>query len=209
MQEYEKKLHLDKRWETMKAMSGGLKFFYVGVHAVTYAVMFIGLKWLMTWVPDIKPFQGAAKWFELIGIPFTKVDGIYFILGWVTYLYGSVRLAKISEQNHSVRGKDDRPNRLLMEGCYAELRHPMYGTFVLHYAAVLLALRSLIGVVLVILFTVSQYINASLEEKRKLIPAFNEAYKVYMTKVPHRLLKKWELIGLILALAVSVVGLWV
>lgn len=57
---------------------------------------------------------------------------IHFILGFIFFTHGCVRLTEISEQVRTVRDKETRePTKLLTTGYFAGLRHPMYGTFMI------------------------------------------------------------------------------
>ncbi|HEX3078668.1 MAG TPA: methyltransferase, partial [Lachnospiraceae bacterium] len=101
------------------------------------------------------------------------------------------RLFHITIQNHSVKNKnEDIPKRLLKDSYYASVRHPMYGTFVILYMGILLSLRSLDGMLIALLMTVGQYVNAIIEEKRILRPVFHEEYQLYIREVKGILLKK-------------------
>lgn len=141
------------------------------------------------------------------GVQFIKSDIIYFILGLITVCYGSVRLSKITIQNHSAKNKENSaPSKLLITGYYDRVRHPMYGTFIILQAGFMLSLRSLIGIILALIIIIFQYMNAMFEEKRQLIPLFGDKYHQYIKNVSRMLLTKAEAIVLIFVLVFSVVG---
>jgi protein-S-isoprenylcysteine O-methyltransferase Ste14 len=124
----------------------------------------------------------------------------------MTY-YGSVRLLKITLQNHSVNNKsEDKPERLLKDGYYAYVRHPMYGTFAILYMGTLLSLRSLNGIIIALLMTGGQYVNAIIEEKRILKLVFQEEYQQYTREVKGILLKKTQIIILTIMMIFCIVG---
>ncbi len=165
------------------------------------------LKIAITYVPDIYAWSHAEAWFTFKRIKFLKVDLIYFIIGLLMIYYGSIRLFNITIQNHSVKRKsEDIPNRLLKDGFYATVRHPMYGTFVILYMGMLLSLRSLEGIIIALLMTVGQYVNAMIEEKRILQPVFHEEYQLYINEVKGILFKKTQMIFMTIIMIFCIVG---
>jgi protein-S-isoprenylcysteine O-methyltransferase Ste14 len=208
MLDYEKRLHLDKNWEKMQAGYPGKHVVSVMVGAVCFIAVYIALKWLLSFLPDPAPWNVSPLWKQIYGISFLRVDILYFALGLLTYSYGCVRFYGINRQNHSVRGKGDTPDSLLTDGYYAKARHPMYGVFIIRSAAVLLSLRSMIGVIVAVLFAALQYANARREEQRVLIPLFGEAYRSYAAQTRRMLLRKAEAVALILFTLVSIAGLF-
>lgn len=207
MLEYEKKLHLDKRWAQIQSRSVWMTVFRVLLCIICYSVIYLGLKWALEFVPDWAPWPSSDAVSAFGVVPLTIADTVYFCIGFLVFLYGCIRYYGINKQNHSVRKGNDTPDALLTTGYYSRVRHPMYGVFVLRFAAVMLSLRSVIGIILMLIFAVSQYLNAFREEKRVLIPLFNESYRDYANHVRHLLLKPGELIALILLSAMSLAGL--
>src|SRR5574344_81156 len=209
MLEYEKKLHLDKNWEKMQSMHFGKNLISILMSIFTYAVTYILLKKVLIAIPDLTPWGNCKIVKTFWGIFFRCVDMIYIVLGLIMYSYGSIKLIRINKENHSVRDEAYKPTKLLINGCYASARQPMYGVFVVRTAAVLLALRSLIGIVIAILFWVLQYINARWEENRELIPLFHDDYVNYRQKVTNVLFKKWKAIFVVVMIIGSCIGLFV
>lgn len=184
MLKYEEKLHLDEHYS--KLQNGNFTttiitllwcvFCYFGVY---YLVRKYGGS-----IPDIYSWNRAPFWRNVQGIDITYADAIYIILGLLLMCYGSIKLSIITRKNHSVRNRDsDTPDRLLTEGCYANVRHPMYGIFVVMYSSIFIAFHSVMGVVIILVLYVLQIINAISEERRTLIPVFGEEYLAYKSKV--------------------------
>ena len=209
MLEYEKKLHLDEQWEKIKSCSIGSYIVSIIFGIILYAIIYAVLKKLLTFVPDIVQLNNSNVLTEFYGVLITFADVVYFAVGLALYLYGSIRYIAINKQNHSVREKSDTPTALLTTGCYAKVRHPMYGVFVIRSAAVLLSLRSWIGIALAIVFAVSQYLNALREEKKVLIILFGDSYRNYSKKTRHLLLKNSEVVLLALCLVISFTGMFI
>lgn len=82
----------------------------------------------------------------------------------------------------------------------------MYGTFVILQAGFLISLRSFVGMTVILLIVIFQYINALGEEKRQLIPIFGEDYNLYSKNVKGMLLKKSEIIVFTLVVIFNTVG---
>lgn len=209
MLEYEKKLHLDEHWEKMQNWHIGRNVIKVIFSIICYGAIYIALKWVLGFLPDLSPWNSSDIFTAFGRIPFTIADAVYFGIGAIVYLYASIRFYGINQQNHSVRGKSDTPSALLTTGYYSKVRHPMYGVFVLRSAAVLLSLRSFIGIVLTVIFAISQYVNAIREEKVQLIPLFGDSYRNYINQVRNMLLKPGELVVLVSLSVVSLVGLFI
>jgi protein-S-isoprenylcysteine O-methyltransferase Ste14 len=102
--------------------------------------------------------------------------------------------------------KSNTPERLLVTGYYAKVRHPMYGTFIIMQAGFMLSLRSLDGIIIALIIIAVQFINAAIEEKKQLIPIFGEEYKTYAQNVGRMLLTRSEVIALCLVVFLSAVG---
>ena len=82
----------------------------------------------------------------------------------------------------------------------------MYGTFIILQAGFMLSLRSFIGMMVILIITAFQYINAKFEEKNDLIPLFGDEYRQYIKKVNRTLLTRAESIIFILVFIGSLIG---
>lgn len=207
MLKYEEMLHLDEYYKKLQESHLIRMSWIILSSTAWYTLIYVFLKFAITYVPDIYAWNHADFWFTFESIKFVKVDLIYFFIGLLMIYYGSIRLFNITIQNHSVRNKnEDIPKRLLKDGYYASVRHPMYGTFVILYMGILLSLRSLDGIIIALLMTVGQYVNAIIEEKRVLQPVFHEEYQLYIREVKGILLKKTQIISLIIVMIFCIVG---
>lgn len=206
MLEYEKKLHFDEHYRKLQSLNvmQGIGRSVWGV--IGYTVIYAALKYILTFIPDLQPWNDFGTWFTFYTIPFSKYDCAYFIFGLAASCYGSIHLVKITVQNHSVKDAESgAPNQLLTEGCYAGVRHPMYGTFIIIQSSLFLSLRSFIGIMLALFVIAFQYLNAAWEEK-KLVLLFGDAYSDYVQAVRGRLLKKWEIFILAAVVMFSLIG---
>lgn len=208
MLKYEEKLHLDEHYRKLQSNSFlkttiGLVWGIVG-----YIFLYVLIKYVFLHIPDFQPWNNFETWFILGNIRFVKVDLVYFVCGLIFNCYGTVRLSKITEQNHSAKSeKCSTPKNLLTNGYYAKVRHPMYGTFIILQAGFMLSLRSFVGIIVALIIVGGQYINAIIEEKKKLIPIFGEEYNRYIKNVHGMVLTKSETVVVIFAVVLSIVGL--
>ena len=205
--DYEKKLHFDEHYKKLQSLNGTQKAGKLLWGEAGYVIVFILLKYVLRYLPDLQPWNHAGVWFTFCSIPFSKYDCPYIIYGLIANCYGSIRLIKITTQNHSVKDKNNGvPLNLLTDGCYAKVRHPMYGTFIILQSSLLLSLRSLIGIIVALGVVVFQYFNAKWEEKKKLIPLFEKNYLNYSKVACNILLEKWEIFVLTVAAFLSLAG---
>lgn len=168
---------------------------------------FYFVKYILTFIPDFQPWSNFKTWFTFGGVRYLKPDLIYFIFGIIFTSYGTMKLSKITVQNHNVRNeKGSAPKELLVDGYYAKVRHPMYGTFIILQAGFMLSLRSFVGIIIALIVLIFQYANAVIEEKKQLKPIFGEEYRLYAENVNRILLTKSEIIAFALASLLSIVG---
>ncbi len=207
MLKYEEKLHFDKHYN--KLQSNGFLNKTIGLiwGIIGYGLLYYLIKYVLTYIPDIQPWNDLKIWFVIGDVRFVKVDLIYVAYGLILNCYGTIRLSKITAQNHSAKSeKGCTPNKLLISGYYAKVRHPMYGTFIILQAGFMLSLRSLAGIIIALIIMGFQYVNAIIEEKKQLIPIFNEEYSLYTNNVCRMLLTTSEIIVFISAILISAVG---
>lgn len=207
MLKYEEMLHFDEHYKKLQKSHLIRISWTLLCSTASYTTIYILLKILITYVPDIYAWNHAEVWFTFESIKIIKMDLIYFFTGLLMVYYGSIRLIKITIQNHSVKNESGNvPERLLKDGYYAYVRHPMYGTFVILYMGTLLSLRSLNGIIVALLMIAGQYVNAIFEEKRVLKQVFKEEYQLYIREVKGILLKKTQIIILTTVMILCIVG---
>lgn len=132
---------------------------------------------------------------------------IHFILGFIFFIHGGVRLVEIGEQVQTVRDKETRkPTKLLKSGYFSVLRHPMYGTFMILQLGIWFSTKSLIGILILIPLIILFYANGIFEENKSLKGIFGDEYVLYMKRVPHRYLTKLMMFYFALASVVTIVG---
>ena len=207
MLKYEEKLHLDEHYK--KLQSNSILQIAIGIiwSVVGYILLYYFIKYVLLVIPDVQPWNDFETWFILGGIRFVKADFIYFTCGLIINCYGTIKLSRISVQNHSVKNKKNNiPTKLLTNGYYAKVRHPMYGTFIVLQAGFMMSLRSFVGMIVALLITIFQYMNAIIEEKKHLVPNFGEEYNLYTKSVRGMFLTKSEIIIFIVVVIFSTIG---
>lgn len=207
MLKYEEKFHLDQHYKMLQSNSALRKSIAVVWGVIGYILLYLLIKYVLLYIPDVQPWNDLETWFTLSGISFVRADLVYFLYGLIMTSYGTVKLPQISVQNHSVKNKNsNKPKKLLVNGYYTKVRHPMYGTFIILQAGLMMSLRSLDGMIIALLIIISQYINATIEEKNQLVPTFGEEYKQYSKKVKAMILTKLEIIIFSLVIIFSIIG---
>lgn len=177
MLEYEKRLHFDEHYKKLQENQWLRTVVCLMWSTGVYITFFCFLRCAVNYVPDKCAFINSKELFTFGSIRLLKIDLLYFLGGLAAICYASIRLIRITTENHSVRDKG-LPCRVLTDGYYSKVRHPMYGTFIIMYSGILLSFRSLNGVLITVLIVSGQYCNAFLEEKR-LRSLFKEEYISY------------------------------
>lgn len=207
MLKYEQKFNFDKRYNKHQSSSFLRRAISLIWGIAGYVLLYYLIKSVLVYIPDFQPWNDVETWFSAGIVNFVKADLVYFICGLIFSCYGSIRLSKITVYNHSAKNeKDSKPKKLLVNGYYAKVRHPMYGTFIILQAGFMLSLRSFVGMLIALIIIFVQYANAALEEKKQLIPIFGEEYALYIKNVNHMLLTRSELIVFTLVALLSAVG---
>ncbi|KNZ40844.1 methyltransferase family protein [Acetobacterium bakii] len=207
MLKYEEKLHFDEHYSKLQSNRFLLVSLGLARGILGYVFLYLLIKHIFLYLPDLQPWDSANAWFTLCGIRFVKADSAYFLCGLIVSCYGTLRLSKITAQNHSARSKNGiRPQKLLSDGCYAKVRHPMYGTFIILQAGFMLSLRSFVGMILALLIIVFQYMNAIIEEQKQLKPLFGKEYDWYSKNVTNIILTKTEFFVLVSTAILSAIG---
>ena len=205
MLKYERQLNFDKRYEQLKEV-GTKPIVTICKAAVLYTGIYFLFKCMLSIFPSYDAWDNGRMWFIFYNITFIKIDILYFMVGLLTYCWGTIRLRKITMLNHSVRINERiQPSRILSHSFYAETRHPMYGSFIMIYAGILLSSRSLYGLLGILLFVILQYWNAAREE-RQLIQFFGEEYRSYQTRVRCRCVTSRQVAVLIIFFALTMLG---
>ncbi len=207
MLKYEEKFHFDKKYKKLQKAGFVHKAIALVWGITGYVLLYYLFKYIFNYIGDFQPWNDFKILLNIGDVKLIKSDLVYFVWGLIIACYGTIRLSKITSQNHSAKNKENStPHKLLTTGYYTKVRHPMYGTFIIQQAGFLLSLRSFTGMIIALIVVIVQYVNAGFEEKKQLIPIFGEEYSQYSKKVSHRLLTRPEVIVLILALLLSGMG---
>lgn len=207
MREYEKKLGLDKAWDKMQSGGKAVNSFYTAFTAVIfYTVLYIVIRLIFGNVSMNLAWDNTAKLFTLWKINISISDLVFFLCGITVYIYGAIRLMTVSKAKQSAQGDNGTPAKLLTDGMYSKVRHPMYGVFAIMPFAILLPLRSYISFLASLFFIAFELFNAYFEEKRDLIPTFKDQYNDYRKKVKRVILLPWQITVMLLLTAGVLIG---
>jgi protein-S-isoprenylcysteine O-methyltransferase Ste14 len=128
-------------------------------------------------------------------------ERLFFLLyiGWAIILFGFMAGGKAS-QDYFSRPKPSADESstpkasLLFKGTYKIIRHPIYGSFIMIIAGLMMLIQYWVGLVAGVVLILLLYL-AMLREEEHSLRKFGVAYRAYMKKVPRlnilrRLLRK-------------------
>ncbi len=138
---------------------------------------------------------------------FTFMNILHFIIGLIVFSFAFYKFMGVMILNHECRDpKTRKPVKLITKGYYSKLRHPIYGYMILINTSFTFALKSIIPILFTILFTALFLINGWYEEKRELIPLFEEKYIKYKKEVQRMYFDKKMLIILLALYCILIAG---
>jgi len=134
---------------------------------------------------------------------------VHLGLGVSLCIWAALSAEKVINLSMTVRANHyARPSRLLREGVYAQVRHPMYGRFILMFAGLGFALCSKLGIGVGLAAAALWTFNAVFEEKTDLIPHFGRQYLDYAATVRPMLFTPLQGTFLAVLMVVSMCGLF-
>lgn len=121
-------------------------------------------------------WSSVPFWLQLIGMALVILGGL--IMGWVT--------AHNTFLSRYARIQDDRGHRVVTDGPYRTVRHPMYAASLFWFPAIPLMLGSYVAVIPGLAITALYVIRTALEDRMLLdeLPG----YKEYAAKTQYRLI---------------------
>lgn len=122
------------------------------------------------------------NWFVSISFYFL----IHIIIGGVIFFISFYQCIVIVMINNQVHESKNQPKELLESGYYSKIRHPMTSRFILIILAFFFMLSSLIGIPFIIVLSLFFHFLTIYEEKKILLPIFEEKYREYVKKVKNR-----------------------
>ncbi|WP_320129885.1 methyltransferase [uncultured Sphaerochaeta sp.] len=147
---------------------------------VLYPIFFLLLNMLGNTIPNWLLFTPKIFLYDQHQIRLGSFDIVLFLYGLVLFTRGMIALAQITKENHQAREKGaTNPTRLLTEGKYESVRHPMYATFILLYVSLFIPTRSIYGLLICLVQCMLLYFNARYEDKKVLKPLFQKTYEQY------------------------------
>jgi protein-S-isoprenylcysteine O-methyltransferase Ste14 len=113
---------------------------------------------------------------------------ILLYIGWAVILFGFMAGGKASQDYFSrprpaSDDNGDQKASALFRGTYKIIRHPIYGSFIMIIAGLMMIIQYWIGLVAGVVLILLLYL-AMLREEEHSLRKFGIAYRAYMKKVP-------------------------
>jgi len=108
------------------------------------------------------------------------------IIGGPIFCVSFFQCIEIVKINNEVHQAKNRPNKLLMNGYYAKVRHPMTTRFFFISLSFFFMFCSLIAIPIILLLGIIFGLITLYEEKKILFPLFDIEYEIYQKKVKFR-----------------------
>ncbi|MHA1381152.1 MAG: methyltransferase family protein [Candidatus Helarchaeota archaeon] len=168
-----------------------LTFFKSGRWKIVQSLIWI-IFHVSTWSSAIVPQPRIVGVVDFDHTTFISIYGwIVLIIGVGIMVWSFTHLGGIIKQiQGATLGDMQVPNSVLTNGNYKKIRHPMYAYFLIGYSGFFCGFGSFVGILLCLIFGISSYHDAILEEKKQLIPLFQEKYNTYKDIVKHRFFNK-------------------
>jgi protein-S-isoprenylcysteine O-methyltransferase Ste14 len=134
---------------------------------------------------------------------------LHILLGYTLFIYGSYHAWQATRLKNTVEDtKHELATRVLDTGYYGQVRHPMYGMFILANVGLGFAMSSIYGLAFGLLSLVVFVANGFFEEKYVMLRFFREAYLDYRQRVTARYFTPGQAIVLAIYLALNLAGLF-
>lgn len=148
-----------------------------------------------------EPFFGSKSYFEQLWIWFL-ILGIVLVISALYFGNSAMKINKI-------RGLAKGKSRLITDGPYKIMRHPMYTSWAFSFLGLALIFDSFIALLITPFLILLLELEGFLEEKYLLIPQFGEKYENYRQKTPRRLFPTpFNVILILIAIFIVYVGVY-
>jgi protein-S-isoprenylcysteine O-methyltransferase Ste14 len=175
--------------------------------------LFIVVLLIAAWITPLLP--GLYLWAAIdqtitVATRTTSLATLLHILsGYTLFIYGSYHAWQATRLKNTVEDtKHELATRVLDTGYYGQVRHPMYGMFILANVGLGFAMSSIYGFAFGLFSVVLFVANGYFEEKYVMLRFFKEAYLDYMQRVPARYFTPAQAIVLVIYLALNLAGLF-
>ena len=127
----------------------------------------------------LEPYFGTISFFREYWLGFLFAGIIFLGLG--------IKLGRSTLSTNKIRGLAKGNYRLITDGPYEIVRHPMYAAWASSFIGLAMICDSYISLIIWPFLLILLGFEGYLEEKLLLIPKFGEKYKEYKKKVPNRI----------------------
>jgi protein-S-isoprenylcysteine O-methyltransferase Ste14 len=140
-----------------------------------------------------------------VSVSFSQL--MHLLIGYGLFIYGSYHAWRATRLKNTVEDpKHELATRILDTGYYAQVRHPMYGMFMLANVGLGFAMNSVYGLAFGLLSLALFLLNGIFEERAVMLRFFGEAYRSYMRRVTARYFTPIQAIILALVLILNIAG---
>lgn len=173
-----------------------------------YVVLFSITKFLIDKLPEYYLWNDMSSRYKISYFGLTLFEVFFVVLNLPIYMYGVYFIVSSSIANHKGRDQESRePIKLIINGPYSKVRHPMYAGFILIQTGFWLSICSLYGIAILVVLVPIFVFNSYREEKNELIPKFGNEYRRYINKVGLRFFDKKIRVYLIFLMLITIVGI--
>lgn len=197
------------REQNLEGIPFYIKYSIITLGIVLFYIVFIQIaRYILGLLPQSHLWGKVDSAIKLNNYKFLTFELIHILLGFPLFLYGVLLVIKTSQVNHHAQDKESRkPIRLIKEGVYSKVRHPMYAGFILTQVGLWFSLCSYYTIFIAVLLVAIFLFNGWREERMILIPIFGDGYKEYINQVKSRFFTKGTLIYFVFIIIFSVFGL--
>jgi protein-S-isoprenylcysteine O-methyltransferase Ste14 len=167
----------------------------VGRWLAFFALFWLGSRYLVPLLPALPLWdsldRGVAK---AAGLELSLFGLIHLGVGFALATWATVRLSLVRAWHFTWRERTGKsPAALITEGFFARVRHPMAGATFLYGLGLLCSFRSGWALIPLAAAAILSVVSTRAEERRELMPRFEEQYSRYAQKVRSRLFTPLQL----------------
>lgn len=156
-------------------------------------------------LPGPQPAVVVDKVITLAGAAIHMATLLHVLVGYLIFIYGSYHAWRATRLKNTVEdSKHQLATQILDTGYYGQVRHPMYGMFILANAGLGFAMNSIYGLAFALLSLILFTANGVFEERYVMLRFFGTAYEEYMRRVPARYFTVGQAITIFLVLALYI-----
>ncbi len=131
------------------------------------------------------------------------------IIGFGIIIFAIINLSKISKQFSITYDQNHQIMKLIKDGYYSKIRHPMYCMFMIIILGFFYICDSILMLLFAFIIMSTSALNGIYEEYKILIPKYKTDYLTYMDSVPNRFFPKSYKFALAILIIIYIIGLFI